>query len=68
MIDHCISALRQKRRNDAWKSYIADSLFYSAQDRRLVTRFDDLFKRKEERSGDEIAADIIERCGLVVTE
>lgn len=66
-MDHCISALRRKRRREVWESYIADSLFYSAQDRRLVTRFDDLFKPKETRSGDEIAADIIERCGLVVT-
>lgn len=68
MIDHCISALRLKRRDEAWKMYIADSLYYQGRNKVLTVRYADLFKSKDERSGDEIAAEVIRAAGLVVVE
>lgn len=68
MIDHCISALRLKRRDEAWKTYIADSLYFQGRNKILTVRYADLFKPQDKRSGDEIAADIIRAAGLVVVE
>lgn len=68
VIEHCISALRQKRQDEAWRHYIADSLYYSGRNKVLTVRYADLFKAPDGRTGDEIAADIIRRSGLVVIE
>lgn len=55
----------------AYRVYLTDSLFYQAQEKRLTTRYADVFlphEAAEERSGEEIAADVIRRAGLVVTD
>lgn len=45
---------------EAYKNYMADSLFYSAQQKRITSRFYDLLNKKvETRSGDEIVEDVI---------
>lgn len=50
---------------EAYKNYMADSLFYSAQQKRITSRFNDLLNKKvETRSGDEIAEDVIKRAGI----
>lgn len=47
-------------------NYTADSLYYSAQEKRLSIRYNDLLKKKkvDNRSGDEIVKDVMERGGL----
>lgn len=50
---------------EAYKNYMADSLFYSAQQKRITSRFYDLLNNKvETRSGDEIVEDVIRRAGI----
>lgn len=50
--------------------YITDNLYYTGQGKRLTIRFHDLISEnykkaeKDERTGDEIAADVINRMGL----
>lgn len=52
----------------AYRIYITDSLFYQAQQQRLTSRYVDIIKPQkiDNRSGDEIALDVIERLGLKV--
>ena len=55
----------------AYRVYLTDSLFYQAHEKRLTTRYADALlphEAAEERSGEEIAADVIRRAGLVVTD
>lgn len=61
---------RESERVDAamYRRYVADSLFYSATNQRLTVRYAELLERlktpNDERSGDEIAADVIGRLKL----
>ena len=54
----------------AWRVYVTDSLFYQAQGKRLMGRYLDALQHKEQEvpDGDEIAADVIRRAGLVVAD
>lgn len=53
--------------NIVWMNYVADSMFYSAQQKSLTERYSDVMKKAsnmDNRSGDEIVKDIMERGGL----
>ena len=52
----------------AYRVYIADSLFYSADNKKLVKRYSDVIRPApvDNRTGDEIALDVINRLGLRV--
>lgn len=53
----------------AFRIYVTDSLFYQSQEKRLSKRYADIIMINEsvdDRSGDEIALDIIARFGLEV--
>ena len=75
VIDHCISLFNRQAKEEAYRAYVTDTLkalndnfakhfggaFYQ-------TRYVDVVNPKEEtdKSGDEIARDIIKRAGLKV--
>lgn len=49
----------------AFRSYVADSLFYMGENKRLQERYIEMISRKtDDRSADEIVADVIQRAGL----
>lgn len=77
VIDHCICALKERRSQEAFRSYIADSAMYINQSiaktlggTYLEKRYSDLFKaeREDERTGDEIALEVIRKAGLKVRQ
>lgn len=57
-------------RETAFRVYVSDSLYYSAREQMLTNRYSDMIGKKQakedNRSGEEIAADVIKRAGLVV--
>ena len=58
------------KRETAFRLYVSDSLYYSARNQMLVNRYSEMIVKKkakiDNRSGEEIAADVIKRAGLVV--
>ena len=70
-----IVALFQKEQEDmAYRIYVTDALKLLTENgnRTLNIRFAELVEKRnkpqDNRSGEEIVADVIKRCGLVVTE
>ena len=70
-----IVALFQKEQEDmAYRIYVTDALKLLTENgnRTLNIRFTELLEKRnkpqDNRSGEEIVADVIKRCGLVVTE
>ena len=57
-------------RDAAYYIYVTDSLYYSGQGKCLTMKYTDVIdtsrKKKDKRTADEIALDVITRCGLVV--
>ena len=56
-------------RDETYRYYIADSLYYQARGKALTLRYDELLKRiyepqEPEPSGDEIVQDIMTKYGL----
>lgn len=51
-----------------YRNYIADSIFYQAKNQRLTARMADLLHLQPEdnRTGEEIAADILAKAGIEV--
>lgn len=52
----------------AYRIYITDSLYYHAENKRISKRFYDVINppAEDNRSGDEIALDVINKLGLKV--
>lgn len=49
----------------AYRTYLTDTLFYQAQNQRLTARYYDIINKKvDNRTGDEIVADVIAGAGL----
>ena len=74
VIDHCVVAFNDYCRQKAYQVYVTDgircmseSLANFAGGSYLENRFADIFDRDidDERTGDEVALDIIERAGLI---
>ena len=70
-----IVALFQKEQEDmAYRIYVTDALKLLTENgnQTLNIRFAELLEKRnkpqDNRSGEEIVADVIKRCGLVVTE
>lgn len=60
-----MSRYKYEQHDLAYKTYITDSLFYQAQNQRLTTRYYDIINKKvDDRTGDEIAMDVILSAGL----
>lgn len=56
------------RQAQAYRIYITDSLFYMGENKRLTKRYAEALKPQkiDNRSGDEIALDVIKRLNLKV--
>ena len=64
---YVVARYNQKQRDEAYRIYVTDSLYYMKRNEVLGIRFFDLIDKKkviDNRSGDEIALDIISRAGL----
>lgn len=77
MIDHCIVFLRTRQENRLYRAYVTDLLRVQAEILAAYTGAEINAKdfkvvagwvKRDERSGDEIAADIIKRAGLRMNE
>ena len=77
VIDHCISAFVQSQKEKAYKVYVTDALMYishntaSKQGDMMVTkRFIDIMtpQKEDDRTGDEVALEVIRKLGLKVKE
>lgn len=57
---------KREKREEAYRFYVTDSLSYGPQNKYITQRYADLIKPKatDNRSGDEIAADVIRTLGL----
>lgn len=59
-----------ERREDTYRYYLTDCLYYEGQGRYLTARYADIVSGRyvppKEMSGDEIAAEVIAKGGLVV--
>jgi hypothetical protein len=56
------------QREEAYRYYVTDGFYLQGQGKAFGERFCNLIKPKDNRSGDEIAADVIERLNLRVNE
>ena len=67
--NYVLSRLKAKIRRDTWETYISDSLYAQGDGKRLLKRFSDILDSKPEdnRTGKEIADDVIKRIGLIRT-
>lgn len=68
MIAALPAALYELTEQAAFRLYVSDSLFASGENKRLTTRFADIIefnpKAKDNRSGKEIADDVLSRMGF----
>lgn len=58
-------------RDAAYYIYVTDSIYYSGQGKCLTMKYTDVIdtsrkKKEDKRTADEIAYDVIQKCGLVV--
>lgn len=77
VIEHCVSAFRKEQAEMQYRSYIADALKALADNTArhggviMRERYADMIgsgKKKDTRTGDEIAQDVIKRAGLRIAE
>lgn len=72
LIEHCVAAIGQKDRREAFEVYVADCLRLSAMGMvaHNVTRFYDILHPApvDNREPKEIVADIVKRAGLKVVK
>jgi hypothetical protein len=56
------------QRDQAYRFYITDELYFNARNQMHTTRFSEIFKpvRKDTRTAEEIIADIVSRAGLEI--
>lgn len=60
---------KEKQEELAYRIYVTDTLYYQSDNKRLTKRYLDLIskpQKKDTRTGDEIAVDVINRLGLKV--
>ena len=68
---YVIQRLNARHDDMAYRVYITDELFYAGRNKTHTKRYCEsmgLVEPEEEKSGDEIAADVIKNAGLVVME
>lgn len=61
--------LEQYCRDETYRIYIADTLYYQGQGQHITARYGQLFDQaqvQDSRTGDEIAADTIMGAGLIL--
>ena len=62
------SRVKESYENKLFRQYMADSLYYNARQQTLVNRYSEWLdvKTVDDRTGDEIAEDVVSRLGLKV--
>ena len=66
---YLIARFKQQQKDEAYRIYITDSMFYQSDNKRLSIRYYDLMNKKAEtRSANEIISDVIEKAGLKVVK
>ncbi len=64
-----MARFKQQQKDEAYRIYVTDSMFYQSDNKRLNTRYYDLINKKvETRSANEIISDVIEKAGLKVVK
>lgn len=71
MVDYCISRYKHKQEEKQYRVYITDALMVIANNvcnvaggQQIKTRYQDLGKPQDTRTGNEIAVDVMKRAGL----
>ena len=71
VVDYCISRYKHKQEEKQFRVYITDALMTIANNvanfgggNKIVTRYIDLDKPQDTRTGNEIAVDVMKRAGL----
>lgn len=71
MVDYCISRYKHKQEQKQYHVYVTDVLMTIANNvcniaggKKIKTRYQDLGKPQDTRTGNEIAADVMKRAGL----
>lgn len=66
---YLIARFKQQQKDEAYRIYVTDSMFYQNDNKRLNIRYYDLLNKKAEtRSANEIISDVIEKAGLKVVK
>ena len=75
VVEYCVSRYKHKQEEKRYRTYIADVLMHMCNNiagafggNTITTRYVDLDKPVDTRSGDEIAVDVIKRAGLSFAE
>lgn len=72
IFEHCISELKLRNELDLFRNYIAMSLYAISNNRGMTKTYQEIqrasMEKKDSRSGDEIAIDVIKKAGLVVAK
>ena len=64
-----IARAKQQQKDEAYRIYVTDSMFYQSDNKRLNTRYYDLINKKvETRSANEIISDVLNKAGLKVVK
>ena len=64
-----MARFKQQQKDEAYRIYVTDSMFYQNDNKRLNIRYYDLLNKKiETRSANEIISDVIEKAGLKVVK
>lgn len=64
-----IARFKQQQRDETYRIYVTDSMFYQSDNKRLNTRYYDLINKKvETRSANEIISDVLNKAGLKVVK
>lgn len=69
---YVLARLQAEIRDRTYRIYITESIFAHGENKRLTAHYSDMIKnvsqKCDNRTGDEIALDVIERLGLRVEE
>ena len=66
---YLIARFKQQQKDEAYRIYVTDSMFYQSDNKRLDTRYYDLINKKvETRSANEIISDVLNKAGLKVVK
>lgn len=73
VVDYCISRYKHRQEEKIYRGYIADALMHICNNianayggTTVETRYIDLGKPADTRTGDDIAVDVIQRAGLTL--
>jgi hypothetical protein len=66
---YLIARFKQQQKDETYRIYVTDSMFYQSDNKRLNTRYYDLINKKvETRNANEIISDVLNKAGLKVVK